>query len=70
MTIMSKTKLKKKKQINAVVKQFEEKNHIKKTHHKAKKRDLLSVCMNAKLQKKPKIRDPITESPVDAPQTS
>ena len=35
--------------------------------HKVKKRDLLSVYINAKLQKMPKTGDPITESPVDAP---
>ena len=35
--------------------------------HKVKKRDMLSVCMKAKLQKKPKTGDPITESPMDAP---
>ena len=35
--------------------------------HKVKKRDLLSVYMNDKLQKKPKTGDPITESPVYAP---
>ena len=36
-------------------------------HKMKKKKDLLSVYMNAKLQKKSKIRDPITESPVDGP---
>ena len=35
--------------------------------HKVKKRDLLSVCMKGKLQKKLKTGDPIIESPVDAP---
>ena len=35
--------------------------------HKVKKRDLLSVYMNAKLPKKSKICDPITDSPVDVP---
>ena len=44
-----------------------DKKNIKKTQHKVKQRDLLSVYMNAKLQKKPKTGDPITESPVDAP---
>ena len=33
----------------------------------AKKRDLLSVYMKAKLPKKSKICDPITDSPVDVP---
>ena len=36
MTIMSKTKLKMKKDLSSG--EIEEKNHIKKTHHKAKKR--------------------------------
>ena len=40
-----------------------DKKNIKKTQHKVKQRDLLSVYMNAKLQKKPKTGNPITESP-------
>ena len=38
---------------------------MKKTQHKVKKRDLLSVYMNAKLQKKPKTGDPISGCATD-----